>query len=342
MSRSINIIIRLLNLLHVFLTNSTDVSTLFPLFYKKWVSVCNDATKRLRATLIWPFVASSLTRHVKHCLQNIKGPSRRKSCSACAVAKLRCDLQRPSCSRCRERAFVCEYVSRDGTAIVPSLTAATAGASTIQDQLQDDQSLAYDEAGDASAVSTVQKSISSTESIGNSRLLESDDPLGMIDCGTESTPHSQADTSRENVSDRDGTLDSMTTASEIGREIFENSGIYDPGMIAPESIISSYRRQVLLSAARETPSTDHVARHTMHFVIRVLKSWPRMMATHRTSHLPPMIHRLQLADGIPIALANCYTLAKMWIMHSEGSRDLVQNTIHDEVRRLLRDVSRYL
>ncbi|KAM0263346.1 hypothetical protein ACHAQJ_001202 [Trichoderma viride] len=31
----------------------------------------------------------------------------------------------------------------------------------------------------------------------------------------------------------------------------------------------------------------------------------------------------------------------MWITHSEGSRDLVQNTIHDEVRRLLRDYTTY-
>ncbi|UKZ69228.1 uncharacterized protein TrAtP1_010238 [Trichoderma atroviride] len=31
----------------------------------------------------------------------------------------------------------------------------------------------------------------------------------------------------------------------------------------------------------------------------------------------------------------------MWITHSEGSRDLVQNTIHDEVRRLLRDYNTY-
>ncbi|KAL7944570.1 hypothetical protein V8C42DRAFT_325203 [Trichoderma barbatum] len=284
---------------------------------------------------------SSLTRHCKHCLQNIKGPSRRKSCGACAGAKLRCDLQRPSCSRCRERTFICEYVSRGGAAITSSSAAVTAGGSTIHDQLQSDQSLTYNEAVNASTVSSVQKNTSSTESIGNSRLPESDDPLSMVDCRTASTTRSQADTSRENVSDRDGTLGSMTTASEIDREVFENSGIRNPEMIAPESIISSYRRQVLLSAARDTPNTDHVARHTMHFVIRVLRSWPRMMAAHDASHLPPMVHRLQLADGIPIPLANCYTLAKMWIAHSEGSRDLVQNTIHDEVRRLLRDYNSY-
>lgn len=293
------------------------------------------------------FTASSLTRHRKRCLQNIKGPSRQKSCVACVGSKLRCDLQRPSCGRCRERTLVCEYASSDGTATAPSLATVTAGGSIIHDSSQNDQSLTYNEAVNASTVSSVQQDTSSTESIGSSRLPESDNPPYLIDCGTESTPRSQADSSRENasrgsVSDRNGTLDSMTAASEIGRGMFEDSGLYNPGMIAPELIISSYRRQILLGAARDTPNTDHVARHTMHFVIRVLKSWPRMMATHHTRHLPPMVHRLQLADGIPIPLANCYTLAKMWITHSEGSRDLVQNTVHDEVRRLLRDVSRYL
>ncbi|KAL6693361.1 hypothetical protein J3F84DRAFT_77625 [Trichoderma pleuroticola] len=270
--------------------------------------------------------ASSLTRHCKRCLQDIKGPSRRKSCNACARAKLRCDLQRPRCSRCQERTLTCEYVSRDGTTIAVS----TAEVSSIQDQLQlqlqGDQSLLDNEAVDES-----------TDSSPGKNALEGEDALSTIDCGAESTPRSQVDTSQDTASDQDGTVYSVTTESEISREGLENSGIGNSEPIAPELIISNYRSRLLLNEARRTPNTDPVARHTMHFVIRVLKSWPRMMGSHLTSQLPPMIHRLQLADGIPIPLANCCTLAKMWIMHSEGSRDLVQNTVHNEVRRLLRD-----
>ncbi|KAL7907080.1 hypothetical protein GGI35DRAFT_103180 [Trichoderma velutinum] len=285
--------------------------------------------------------ASSLTRHCKRCLQDIKGPSRRKSCRACARAKLRCDLQRPSCSRCQERTLKCDYVSKDGTAIAPPLAVSTAEGSTIQDQLQDDQALLDNEIVAASTDSSTQKNASSTESIDNSGSTDSDDALSTIEYGGESTAHSQVDTAQENTSDRDCMEDSMTTMSEISRGVLESSGIGDSESIAPELIISSYRRRLLLSEARNTPNTDPVTRHTMHFVIRVLKSWPRMMGSHLTSQLPPMIHRLQLADGIPIPLANCCTLAKMWIMHSEGSRDLVQGTIHNEVRRLLRDYELY-
>ncbi|KAH8886336.1 hypothetical protein GQ53DRAFT_827992 [Thozetella sp. PMI_491] len=113
--------------------------------------------------------------------------------------------------------------------------------------------------------------------------------------------------------------------------------------IAPEYLVSDQRREVLLAKnpAWNAPIADSVARHTMHFVVRVLQSWPRMMATHDTRHLPPIIHRLQLAKGMPGPLANCYTLAKMWIGHTPGSRDLVQRTIQDEVRRLLREYSSY-
>lgn len=296
--------------------------------------------KRLRTGLTEYLVASSLNRHCKRCLQDIKGPSRRKSCHACARAKLRCDLQRPSCSRCQERTITCEYVSRDGTAIAVSTTEESIIRDQLQLQLRGDQSLLDNEVVDGSTNSSTRKNASSTESIGKNRPAESDDALSTVDYGAESTPRSQRDTSQDTASDQDGTVDSVTTESEIGREVLENSEISNPEPIAPELVISNYRRRLLLNEARRTPNTDPVARHTMHFVIRVLKSWPRMMGSHLTNQLPPMIHRLQLADGIPIPLANCCTLAKMWIMHSKESRDLVQSTVHNEVRRLLRDVSR--
>lgn len=218
----------------------------------------------------------------------------------------------------------------------------TAEKPTTRGQLkrQGDQSFLDDEVVDASTGSSTRKNATSRQSIGKDRLAESDDALSTIEYGAESTPRSQEDTSQDTASDQDGTVGSVTTESEIGREVLENSGTGNSEPIAPELVISNYRRRLLLNEARRTPNTDPVARHTMYFVIRVLKSWPRMMGSHLTSQLPPMIHRLQLADGIPIPLANCCTLAKMWIMHSEESRDLVQRTVHNEVRRLLRDVSR--
>ncbi|KAK7962917.1 uncharacterized protein PG986_003742, partial [Apiospora aurea] len=109
------------------------------------------------------------------------------------------------------------------------------------------------------------------------------------------------------------------------------------------AVISEDRRRVLLGAAPGTPSSDLVVRRTMHFVIRVLRSWPRLMATaHHTAQLPPIIHNFQIRDGaLPKPLAHCYTLAKMWDGEVGGSGELVQRTILDEVHRLFREVISY-
>jgi hypothetical protein len=116
-----------------------------------------------------------------------------------------------------------------------------------------------------------------------------------------------------------------------------------PGEVNPQLVISAERKRVLLGQPG-TPSTDIVVRHTVQFVMRILRVWPRMLASYSTTErLPPIIHKLQLADGMPAPLANCCTLVRMWADHSEeGSRTLVRNTILEEVRRLLREVSIYL
>ena len=111
-----------------------------------------------------------------------------------------------------------------------------------------------------------------------------------------------------------------------------------PEGIPSELVVSQGRRQIMLGKAPNAPSNDLVVRHTMHFVIRVLRSWPRMMAAHHTAQLPPPIHRLQLADGVPTPLANCYALTKMWSEHTDGSRELVKNTILQEIQRLFGEV----
>ena len=109
---------------------------------------------------------------------------------------------------------------------------------------------------------------------------------------------------------------------------------HTPGVVQPELINLNERRQALPGTAPGTPSSDFAVRSTTRFVTRVLKSWPRLMAAHHTAQLPPPIHRLQVAEGVPTPLANCYALAKMWAGHTEGSRELVQKTLLQEIRRL--------
>ncbi|KAI0970477.1 hypothetical protein F4678DRAFT_472969 [Xylaria arbuscula] len=52
---------------------------------------------------------SSLVRHAKRCTLEPRPSVRQKACRTCIVAKARCDLQRPTCSRCNSRNIPCEY-----------------------------------------------------------------------------------------------------------------------------------------------------------------------------------------------------------------------------------------
>lgn len=125
------------------------------------------------------------------------------------------------------------------------------------------------------------------------------------------------------------------------------SHVESPGLtptregVGPQLIsldIPEERRRQLLGLVPATPNTGAVAKHTMHFILRNLKSWPRLMALHRMTHLPPMIHRIQLSGDVPIPLANCYTLVTMWADHNKSSAGLVRDTITREIQRLLREV----
>ncbi|KAH6647593.1 hypothetical protein BKA67DRAFT_577951 [Truncatella angustata] len=53
---------------------------------------------------------SSLVRHAKKCTLEPKPSVRQKACKSCTTAKARCDLVRPTCSRCVSRGFTCTYI----------------------------------------------------------------------------------------------------------------------------------------------------------------------------------------------------------------------------------------
>ncbi|CAG9954629.1 unnamed protein product [Clonostachys rosea f. rosea IK726] len=79
----------------------------------------------------------------------------------------------------------------------------------------------------------------------------------------------------------------------------------------------------------------------MSFVIRVLQSWPRMMAGLVGARFPPIIHHLQVAQGLPLPLAQCSTLLKTWMACDDSGRALVHDLIKLEVKRLLQQYQSY-
>jgi hypothetical protein len=240
-------------------------------------------------------------RHSKRCSSGAAPPSRRKSCRHCVASKSRCDLKQPVCGTCKARDINCEFATRGGDVDGPEVD--TIGIPTTANLMQQDGS-AQDHEGSCDSLSASN--------------------------GHQSTwPIQTHDTS--------AFLRSVTPASSS----FDNHPAIttDPGDLAPELFISEARRQMLLGSAPESPpESEAAARHIVAFLIRALRSWPRLMSSYHTALLPPVIHRLQLENGVPKPLANCYTLVSMWSGHVEGTHDLVRDTIVAELQRLLGEV----
>ncbi|KAL3483390.1 hypothetical protein BJX62DRAFT_244955 [Aspergillus germanicus] len=107
-----------------------------------------------------------------------------------------------------------------------------------------------------------------------------------------------------------------------------------------DRLLSNTRHQSLLGES--TPSRNEIlTNRATHFMLRVLKSWPRMMAMHGPDLLPPLIHKFQFASGIPAPLANCYTLVNIWSAGAESNPTLVRDSIVQEIRRLLHEYPTY-
>ncbi|KAI1358236.1 hypothetical protein F5Y08DRAFT_322319 [Xylaria arbuscula] len=93
---------------------------------------------------------SSLVRHAKRCTLEPRPSGRQKACRTCIVAKARCDLQRPTCSRCSSRNQPCVYMrparvttSHDdiSTANSDSVTSANHGLAPVCGIVQPDLSI---------------------------------------------------------------------------------------------------------------------------------------------------------------------------------------------------------
>jgi hypothetical protein len=76
--------------------------------------------------------------------------------------------------------------------------------------------------------------------------------------------------------------------------------------------------------------------YTLQYMSCVLRTYPKQMAG---DDVPPMIHPMQLSDGTPTALANCYSLVRLWHHRADGSEGIVAETVGREMDRLAQHVS---
>lgn len=149
-----------------------------------------------------------------------------------------------------------------------------------------------------------------------------------------------------NIPDRNAAEGGRLSAQDLGQDS-SNPLVSSSHSLrfTPDLRIPNHRRHLLQTGVinhKDINGFETMAppppKQTVHFVIRVLKSWPRIMAMHQTDGLPPIIHKIQFEHGTPRPLANCFTLAKMWAGHADGSGDLVMHTVLKELRRLIDEV----
>ncbi|UNI23123.1 hypothetical protein JDV02_008961 [Purpureocillium takamizusanense] len=83
-----------------------------------------------------------------------------------------------------------------------------------------------------------------------------------------------------------------------------------------------------LAGEHEVPKAFHP--YTLQYITCVLRTYSKQMGS---DGVPPFIHPMQMTTG-HVALANCYSLARLWHHHAAGSETIVADTIQREMDRL--------
>lgn len=101
--------------------------------------------------------------------------------------------------------------------------------------------------------------------------------------------------------------------------------------------VEALRERWLYPFLEDSPAKIAIRQHSMEFLCRVLRTYPRMMA--RSENVPPIIHPMQVsAEDMALPLANCFALAKMWEGSAQPAGELVKQTIQREMERLFNEV----
>lgn len=83
-----------------------------------------------------------------------------------------------------------------------------------------------------------------------------------------------------------------------------------------------------VTGQQELPKAFHP--YTLQYMSCVLRTYPKQMAN---DSVPPFIHPTQMTTG-HVALANCYSLVRLWHHRAAGSEAIVADTVQREMDRL--------
>ncbi|KAF2495607.1 hypothetical protein BU16DRAFT_510534 [Lophium mytilinum] len=276
---------------------------------------------------------SSLVRHTKRCTPGPSPSLRQKSCRWCTASKVRCDLQRPTCSRCLQRDLACEYVvplTRNGRSpsasdFARSVDGSTNSASASPPSAPDHQPPQVSFTSPTSTPAPTLTNASQTE--GNT---QTDSFSRFLFSNNEPFPNAS----------------SSSLGADLALTSFADPS-HSPAPNTPE--INHFGNDwTNLPFLEQLDSTPPLARHSMEVLLRVMKTWPKMLA--KEFQPPPLLHTSQMyhiltnqnprvlpeqsTHPVPQPLANCFTISKMWAGQCQGASDIVTETVTKEMQSL--------
>jgi hypothetical protein len=265
-------------------------------------------------------IASTYKRHGYYCRSKKPGQtiSRKRACTSCSRAKIRCDWKLPRCTNCTTKDSECHYT--DGA--LQNILNAT---STISDDVD------YPE-GSSLVLSKSNDGLFSQDTPGElTSVLWPRFSLGLDGINDVSAPvtFSAKDSLREPIFANmlDLTDQSVLTAS---------FPIPPASSYFPRSLDDSNRciiRRRLINPHAQTHAT---------LIIQILASFPTMML--RKDTFPPFIHPRSFSAipgkeyDMPEALANCMSLAQLFKMRTKENSRFLWKSIRLEHERLWREV----
>lgn len=238
---------------------------------------------------------------------------RRKACGNCARSKARCSLEKPACSRCRLTDRNCVYETA-------ALASEQRNSRLAQEGLQaEPERLNCPRAsfllGSNCASTTLQTPVS---------LSDASAPSWSPVDDTICYPPSQQ-------------LHGQYLKGTLGNNELDFGDIDLTPTSEADRIRARWLRPYFMATLDRIEIPKVVLPYTIQFIKRTLRTYPRNML--KDGHVPPIIHQAQVKGSeVPRALANCYSLVRMWEHAVPGSEEVVLSTLKREMDRLSSEV----
>lgn len=227
-----------------------------------------------------------------------KAPPRKKACQNCTKSKVRCGLEKPICSRCRSKGHSCQYPP--GRVAAPQI-GVTGTANDIGE--------------DYTALLGIQ---------------------GFVDSAIVPAPASLIPESGRAAASRSPRPRAVTSGQTRRLDLDFTDIDLTPSLNAVD-IRDRWLRPYLLPPLGRDEILKAYHLFTLQYISITLRTYPQYMV--KDGGFPPIIHHTQVnTNQMPQALANFYSLVRMWVQAAPGSETMVMSAVEAEMERLASEV----